>query len=168
VFLFVPGKLCTYERDTMDGAWSMVSDWVIFLQINLLIVNHLSQWPRCLRNELFSPTRMQSLWVRIPLEVWLSVCAFILFVRMLTYVQVEALRPADLPSKGFYRLFVRWRISESGQSPITGSYKLMMIIIIIIMIIIMVDYGNQKTVKCWSSLIIVAGALKSTQLIQHC
>jgi hypothetical protein len=35
---------------------------------------HRSQWPRCLRLELSSPSRMLRSWIRIPHEAWLSVC----------------------------------------------------------------------------------------------
>jgi hypothetical protein len=37
-----------------------------------------SRWPRGLRHELPSLARMLRSWVRIPLKVWMSVCAFIL------------------------------------------------------------------------------------------
>jgi hypothetical protein len=39
-----------------------------------------SQWPRGLRDEPSSPASTMGLWVRIPLEAWMSVCAFILCV----------------------------------------------------------------------------------------
>jgi hypothetical protein len=35
-----------------------------------------SQWPRGLRNELFSPTRTLRSWVRIPLEACMPVCVY--------------------------------------------------------------------------------------------
>jgi hypothetical protein len=40
--------------------------------------------PRGLENELSSPSRTLGSWCRIPLEVWLSVCVYYVFV--LSYV----------------------------------------------------------------------------------
>jgi hypothetical protein len=37
-----------------------------------------SRWPRSLRHDLSSPARTLGSWIRIPLEAWMSVCAFIL------------------------------------------------------------------------------------------
>jgi hypothetical protein len=39
-----------------------------------------SQWPRGLRHELSSLARTLGSWVQIPLEAWMSICAFILCV----------------------------------------------------------------------------------------
>jgi hypothetical protein len=39
-----------------------------------------SQWPRGLRHELSSSARTLGSWVRIPLEVWMSVCVYSVFV----------------------------------------------------------------------------------------
>jgi hypothetical protein len=49
---------------------------------NSLLVTQLgrSQWPRGLRHELSSPARTLRLWVRIPLEAWMSVCVYYVFV----------------------------------------------------------------------------------------
>jgi hypothetical protein len=39
-----------------------------------------SQWPRGLRHELSSLARTLGSWVRIPLEAWMSVCVYSVFV----------------------------------------------------------------------------------------
>jgi hypothetical protein len=39
-----------------------------------------SQWPRRLRHELSSLARTLGSWVQIPLEAWVSVCVYSLFV----------------------------------------------------------------------------------------
>jgi hypothetical protein len=52
---------------------------------------------RGLRHELSLPIRKLGSWVRIALEAWMSVC-------VLPCVYVAALRRADPPSKGSYRL----------------------------------------------------------------
>jgi hypothetical protein len=77
-----------------------------------------SQWPRCLRHELSSPARTLGSWVRIPLEAWMSVCVYSVFV--LSFVQVAALRRADPPSKKSYRLCKRSWNWKSGQGPTKG------------------------------------------------
>jgi hypothetical protein len=79
-----------------------------------------SRWqcPRGLRHQLSSPAWTLGSWVRIPLEAWMSVCAFILFV--LSCVQVTALRRADPPSKESYRLCIGLRNWKSGQGPTEG------------------------------------------------
>jgi hypothetical protein len=46
-------------------------------------------------------------WFRIPLQAWMSVCAYSVLV--LSYVQVVALRRANPPSKKSYRLCKRSR-----------------------------------------------------------
>jgi hypothetical protein len=61
-----------------------------------------SQWPRGLRHELSSLARTLGSWVRIPLKIWMSVCAFILC--LCCPVQVAALRRVDHSSKESYRL----------------------------------------------------------------
>jgi hypothetical protein len=35
-----------------------------------------SEWPRGLKHEPSSPARILGLWVRIPLEAWMSVCVY--------------------------------------------------------------------------------------------
>jgi hypothetical protein len=40
------------------------------------IADSRSQWPRGLRHELSSPAQTLGSWVRIPLEAWMSVCAY--------------------------------------------------------------------------------------------
>jgi hypothetical protein len=54
-----------------------------------------SQWPRGLRHELSLLTQTLGLWVRIPLEAWMTVCVYSVF--MLSCMQVAALRRADPP-----------------------------------------------------------------------
>jgi hypothetical protein len=66
-----------------------------------------SQWPRRLSHELSSLSRTLGSWVPIPLETWMSMCVYSVFV--LSCVQVAALRPADPPSKESYRLRIRLR-----------------------------------------------------------
>jgi hypothetical protein len=61
-----------------------------------------SQWQHGLRHEHSSPARILGSWIRIPLEAWMSVCVYSVFV--LLCVEVEALRQADSPSKESYRL----------------------------------------------------------------
>jgi hypothetical protein len=39
-----------------------------------------SQWPRSLGHELSSPARTLASWVRIPLEAWMSMCVYSVFV----------------------------------------------------------------------------------------
>jgi hypothetical protein len=56
-----------------------------------------SRWPRGLRHEPSSLTRRLGLWVQIPIEAWISVCVYSVFV--LFCVQVAALRRADPPPK---------------------------------------------------------------------
>jgi hypothetical protein len=61
-----------------------------------------SHWPHGLRHELSSAAQTLVSWVQIPLETWMSVCVY--FVFMPSSVQVAALRRADPPTKGSYRL----------------------------------------------------------------
>jgi hypothetical protein len=44
------------------------------------ILSSRSQWPRGLRNELSSLVRTLESWVRIPLEAWMSLCVYSVFV----------------------------------------------------------------------------------------
>jgi hypothetical protein len=60
------------------------------------------QRPPGLRHELSSPAQTLRSWVRIPLEAWMSVCVYSVY--MLSCVQVAALRRTDPPSKESYRL----------------------------------------------------------------
>jgi hypothetical protein len=59
-----------------------------------------SQWPRCLRHEPSSPDRTLGSWVRIPLNAWMSVCIYFIF--MLFCVLTAALQQADPPSEESY------------------------------------------------------------------
>jgi hypothetical protein len=61
-----------------------------------------AQWRRGLRHELSSPAQTLGSWVRIPLEAWIYVCIYSVFV--LPYVQEEGLHWADPPFKESYRL----------------------------------------------------------------
>jgi hypothetical protein len=61
-----------------------------------------SQWRRGLRHEQSSPAQTLGSWVRIPLEAWMSVCFYFVFVLFCLYV--ATLRRADSPSKESYRL----------------------------------------------------------------
>jgi hypothetical protein len=59
------------------------------------------------------PVQTLRSWVRMPLETWISVCIFSVFV--LSCVYVAALRLADPPSKESYRLRIRLGNWKSGQ-----------------------------------------------------
>jgi hypothetical protein len=74
-----------------------------------------SQWPRRLRHELSSLARMLGSWVQIPLEAWMSV--FLYSVFLLFCVQVATLRRTDPPSKESYRLCIGLRKWKCGQGP---------------------------------------------------
>jgi hypothetical protein len=63
-----------------------------------------SQWSHGLRHELSSAARTLGSWVRIPLEAWMSVCIYSVFV--LFCMWVAALRQADPPSKESYKLCI--------------------------------------------------------------
>jgi hypothetical protein len=63
-----------------------------------------SQWPRGLSHEPSSLARTLGSWVRIPLEAWISVCVYSVFV--LFCVKIAVLRRADLPPKDSYRLCI--------------------------------------------------------------
>jgi hypothetical protein len=70
------------------------------------------------KHELSSLAQTLGSWVRIPLEAWMSVCGYSVFV--LSCVQVAALRWADPPSKESYRL-CKWSWNwKSGQGPTKG------------------------------------------------
>jgi hypothetical protein len=58
-----------------------------------------SEWPHGLRHELSSLARTLGSWVRIPVEAWMSVFAFILCVLCIG----RDLATADPLSKGSYR-----------------------------------------------------------------
>jgi hypothetical protein len=68
--------------------------------LSFILRRRRSQWPRGLRHELSSPAQTLGSWVRIPLEAWMSVCIYTVFV--LSCVQVAG---ADPPSKESYRLY---------------------------------------------------------------
>jgi hypothetical protein len=59
-----------------------------------------SQWPRGLRHKPPSPAQTLGSWVRIPLEAWMFVRVYSVFVLFCVYV--AALRRADHPSKEPY------------------------------------------------------------------
>jgi hypothetical protein len=71
-----------------------------------------------LRHEPSSPARTLRSWVRIPLETWMSVCVYPVFV--LFCVQVAALQRADPPSKESYRLCIGLRNWKSCQGLTKG------------------------------------------------
>jgi hypothetical protein len=74
-----------------------------------------SRWSRGLRHELSSLARKPGPMVRIPLEAWLSVCVYSVFVL----------------SKDSYRLCIGSRNWKSGQGPTKGCRGIIIIIIII-------------------------------------
>jgi hypothetical protein len=55
-----------------SGAWKP-SNKVTFLPSR-------SQWPRSVRHEMSPPAQTLGSWVRIPLEAWMSVCVYSVFV----------------------------------------------------------------------------------------
>jgi hypothetical protein len=61
-----------------------------------------------------SPSRTLGWWVRIPLDAWMPVYVYSVFMFC---VQVAALRRADPPSKESYRLCIGLRNLKSGQGP---------------------------------------------------
>jgi hypothetical protein len=66
-----------------------------------------SQWLRVLRHELSSPARTLGSWVRAPLQAWMFVCVYSVFVLSCEHVMV--FRRADPLSKESYRLCKRSR-----------------------------------------------------------
>jgi hypothetical protein len=101
------------------GYISTVAKYVfIYIYIDLWFVCR-SQWPRCLKHELSSPSQTLESWVRIPLETWMSLCVYSAFV--LSRVQVAALRRAVPPSRESYRLCKRSKkLKKSCQGPTKG------------------------------------------------
>jgi hypothetical protein len=95
-----------------------VNYWWTLFKHNHRQVHRPSQWPRGLRHELSTPAKTLGSWVRIPLEAWLFVCIYSVFV--LSCVQVAALRRADPPSKESYWLCIRLSNWKSGQGPTKG------------------------------------------------
>jgi hypothetical protein len=83
--------ICGGQNDTGTG----------FLQV--LTFPRRSQWRRGLRHEPSSPARTLGSRVRVPLQAWMFVCAFIL-CWLVFRVYVAALRRAHPPSKESYRL----------------------------------------------------------------
>jgi hypothetical protein len=62
-----------------------------------------------------SPTQTLESWVRNPLEAWMSVRVYSMFV--LSCVQVAALRQADHPSVESYCLSISSRLILMGNGP---------------------------------------------------
>jgi hypothetical protein len=85
--------------------------WTFFLSS---CIQCRSQWPRGLRHELSSPVQTLGSWVRIPLETWMSLCVYSVFV--LSCVQVAALRRADRPCKESYRLCKRSKTKKAAKA----------------------------------------------------
>jgi hypothetical protein len=84
----------------------------------ICIFNSRSQRPRGLRHQLSSPSKTLRSWVWIPLEAWMSVCFYSVFV--LSCVQVAVLRRSDPPSKESYQLCTGLRNRRGGQGPTKG------------------------------------------------
>jgi hypothetical protein len=76
-------------------------------QITYDYVGQIKKESRGLRHELSSPTQILGSWVRIPLNIWMSVCVYSVFV--LFCVWVAALQWADSPTKESYRLCIDLR-----------------------------------------------------------
>jgi hypothetical protein len=101
-----------------DSPWNVgtfwPSDWCRegFIKYAPTICSRADQWLRSLRHKLSSSAETLGSWVRIPLEAWMSVYVYSVFV--LSCVQVAALQRADP------WLRKRSRNSKSGQSPTKG------------------------------------------------
>jgi hypothetical protein len=76
------------------------------------------KWSRGLGHELSSPAGTLGSWVWIPLDAWISVSVYYVFV--LFCVQIAILRRADLPSKESYRLCTALRHWKSDQGSTKG------------------------------------------------
>jgi hypothetical protein len=74
-----------------------------------------------IRHEPYSPAWTLGSWVQIPLEAWMSVCVYSVFV--LSCVQVAALQQADPLSKESYRLCKKTKELRSGQGPTKRAVK---------------------------------------------
>jgi hypothetical protein len=87
----------------------------------IYIFNHRSQWPRGLRHELSSLARTLGSLDRIPLEIWIFICVYSVF--MLSCVRVSALQRAHPPSKESYLLCLGLKNWKSGRYPTKGLYS---------------------------------------------
>jgi hypothetical protein len=82
--LFWPHYFALLERDTQTARWFHKPPFIFLNKESMLKVfigipkSSRSQWLRGLRHELSSPARTLGSWVQIPLEAWMSVCAFLL------------------------------------------------------------------------------------------
>jgi hypothetical protein len=76
-----------------------------------------SQWLRGLRHEMSSLSRTLGLWVRIQLKTWMSVCVYSVFM------QVAALRRADLASKESYRLSWKNKWNERFTDALCSKWE---------------------------------------------
>jgi hypothetical protein len=77
-----------------------------------------SQSPRGLRHKASSPAGTLGSWARIPLEAWISMGVYSVFV--LSCVQVAALRRADPPSKESYRLCKKQETEKAAKTQQNG------------------------------------------------
>jgi hypothetical protein len=91
-----------YTLQWHSRIWSCRITCSFFINMNYPAYTDQSEWPRGLRHELPSLARTLESWVWIPVEAWMSMCVYSVFV--LVCVQVAALRRADPPSKQSYRL----------------------------------------------------------------
>jgi hypothetical protein len=106
-------------RRGLDWWIDLLSTYKSWLQITTTLLQSRSQWTRGLKHERSSPTRTLGSWVRIPLEAWMSVCVYSLFV--LFCVQVAVLRRADPLSKESSRLCKRsrnWKAAKVQQKTV--------------------------------------------------
>jgi hypothetical protein len=92
------GKLFNYLSSLITlyvllTPWSYIA--LVFYRAPITVVSRSKAWTVFARS-------ITGSWVRIPLEAWISVCVYSVFVG--SCVQVAALRRADLPSKESYRL----------------------------------------------------------------
>jgi hypothetical protein len=75
---FIYSYIILMGRGREDIKYSYLLIFILYFILLRIYFRCRSQWPRGLRHELSSLARTLELWVRMPLMVMMSVCAFIL------------------------------------------------------------------------------------------